>query len=78
MKIDQGISRRAVLLVRKFGEDESGATAIEYGLIAALIAIGIIAGAAKLGFDNSERIRCIGRAVDDSTLGRRCQNVGVG
>lgn len=29
--------------------DESGATAIEYGLIASLIAIAIIAGGAKLG-----------------------------
>jgi len=30
-------------------KDESGATAIEYGLIASLIAIGIIAGATALG-----------------------------
>jgi pilus assembly protein Flp/PilA len=29
--------------------DESGATAIEYGLIAALIAVGIIAAATALG-----------------------------
>lgn len=29
--------------------DESGATAIEYGLIASLIAIAIITGATKLG-----------------------------
>jgi pilus assembly protein Flp/PilA len=36
------------LLVR-FGKDESGATAIEYGLIAALIAVGIIAAARGLG-----------------------------
>lgn len=32
-----------------FINDESGATAIEYGLIAALISIGIIAGATSLG-----------------------------
>ena len=30
-------------------KDESGATAIEYGLIAALIAVGIIAAARGLG-----------------------------
>ena len=30
-------------------KDESGATAIEYGLIAALIAVGIIAAATTLG-----------------------------
>jgi pilus assembly protein Flp/PilA len=35
--------------VMRFVKDESGATAIEYGLIAALIAIGIIAGARALG-----------------------------
>jgi pilus assembly protein Flp/PilA len=33
----------------KFIDDESGATAIEYGLIAALIAVGIIAAATTLG-----------------------------
>ena len=35
--------------VERFIEDESGATAIEYGLIAALIAVGIIAAARGLG-----------------------------
>ena len=33
----------------RFLKDESGATAIEYGLIAALIAVAIIAGAGALG-----------------------------
>lgn len=33
----------------RFVQDESGATAIEYGLIAALIAVGIIAAAKSLG-----------------------------
>lgn len=33
----------------KFWQDESGATAIEYGLIAALIAVAIIGGASALG-----------------------------
>lgn len=31
-------------MIRTFLKDESGATAIEYGLIVALIALGIIAG----------------------------------
>ena len=35
--------------IAKFIDDESGATAIEYGLIAALIAVGIIAAATTLG-----------------------------
>lgn len=33
----------------RFAKDESGATAIEYGLIAALIGLAIVAGATKLG-----------------------------
>ncbi|MBN7778626.1 Flp family type IVb pilin [Nitratireductor aquimarinus] len=36
-------------LFSKFLKDESGATAIEYGLLAALIAVGIIAAAGALG-----------------------------
>jgi len=32
-----------------FSQDESGATAIEYGLIAALIAVAIIAAVTSLG-----------------------------
>ncbi|ATU95781.1 MULTISPECIES: Flp family type IVb pilin [Phyllobacterium] len=36
-------------LFARFLKDESGATAIEYGLIAALISVGIIAGATALG-----------------------------
>ncbi len=35
--------------LKSFIKDESGATAIEYGLIAALIAVGIIAAASALG-----------------------------
>jgi pilus assembly protein Flp/PilA len=33
----------------RFVKDESGATAIEYGLIAALIALAIMVGAGQLG-----------------------------
>jgi len=36
-------------LVTRFIKDESGATAIEYGLIAALISIALIVGAGKIG-----------------------------
>jgi pilus assembly protein Flp/PilA len=35
--------------IKKFFKDEEGVTAIEYGLIAALIALAIIAGASLLG-----------------------------
>jgi pilus assembly protein Flp/PilA len=36
-------------IVARFVKDESGATAIEYGLIAALIALAIVTGATTLG-----------------------------
>ena len=36
-------------LVSRFVKDESGATAVEYGLIATLIGVAIIAGATALG-----------------------------
>jgi pilus assembly protein Flp/PilA len=37
------------ILFARFAKDESGATAIEYGLIASLVAVAIIAGATALG-----------------------------
>ncbi|PWW00406.1 pilus assembly protein Flp/PilA [Hoeflea marina] len=36
-------------LFERFMNDESGATAIEYGLIAALISVALITGATTLG-----------------------------
>ncbi len=36
-------------LIARFAHDESGATAIEYGLIAALISIAIIGAATSIG-----------------------------
>lgn len=51
-------------------KDESGATAIEYGLIAALISVALIAGAQTLGgalstqFTNlSKKLNCGGAAT---------------
>ena len=50
-------------LVTRFAKDESGATAIEYGLIAALIAVGIIAGARALGTQLNARFNNIATTV---------------
>ena len=36
-------------MLKKFLQDESGATAVEYGLIAALISVALIAGARAIG-----------------------------
>jgi pilus assembly protein Flp/PilA len=46
--------------IAKFAKDESGATAIEYGLIAALIAVGIIVAATTLGNNLSTLFTNIG------------------
>ncbi|MBI1649903.1 Flp family type IVb pilin [Hyphomicrobium sulfonivorans] len=35
--------------VSRFAQDESGATAIEYGLLAALIGVAIVVGATAVG-----------------------------
>jgi pilus assembly protein Flp/PilA len=48
-KADDVCKEPGMNIVARFANDESGATAIEYGLIAALIAVGIIAAATTLG-----------------------------
>ena len=52
--------------VAQFMNDESGATAIEYGLIAALIAVGIIAAATTLGNGLSNIFNFIGGELEDA------------
>ncbi|QKV19511.1 Flp family type IVb pilin [Oricola thermophila] len=47
----------------RFMKDESGATAIEYGLIAALIAVAIIAGATTVGTELNAKFNAIGTTV---------------
>ena len=49
--------------VVRFLKDESGATAIEYGLIAALIAGGIISAAQLLGSTISNTFNNVGNAM---------------
>ena len=53
-------------IVARFANDESGATAIEYGLIAALIAVGIIAAATALGGSLSGLFNNIGDRLDNA------------
>ena len=45
--------------VSKFMSDESGATAIEYGLIAALIAVAIIGGVTALGTSANDTFNAV-------------------
>jgi pilus assembly protein Flp/PilA len=48
---------------QRFVKDESGATAIEYGLIAALIAVGIITAAKTLGAQFSPTFNSIANTM---------------
>ena len=48
----------------RFVKDESGATAIEYGLIAALIALAILVGAGAVGNNLSNRFNDISNGLD--------------
>ena len=54
-------------IVARFVRDESGATAIEYGLIAALIAVGIIAAATTLGNSLSSLFGRISTRLNNAT-----------
>jgi pilus assembly protein Flp/PilA len=54
-------------LLSRFMRTESGATAVEYGLIAALIGVVIIAGAGALGSALNDKFTNIGSTV--STAG---------
>jgi len=48
----------------RFLKDESGATAIEYGLIAALIAVAIIGAVSAVGTSTSNQFGQISTALD--------------
>ena len=45
----QNTNQQEFIMITRFFQDESGATAIEYGLIAALVAVVIIAALIALG-----------------------------
>lgn len=53
-------------LFARFLKDESGATAIEYGLIAALIALAIMAGATTIGSQLDLTFTAIGSTLEDA------------
>lgn len=51
----------------RFLKDESGATAIEYGLIAALISVALIAGATTLGNSLSTTFNTISTKMSNAS-----------
>lgn len=50
-------------ILARFAKDESGATAIEYGLIAALIALAVIGGATTIGSQLKATFKTIGDSL---------------
>ncbi|MEO9339948.1 Flp family type IVb pilin [Mesorhizobium sp. SB112] len=55
-------------LLKRFVKNESGATAIEYGLIATLIAVAIITGAGLVGTELDSKFTDISDALKDKTV----------
>jgi pilus assembly protein Flp/PilA len=53
-------------LINRFIRNKDGSTAIEYGLIAALISVGLIAGATAIGNSNITKMKQISDALDNS------------
>ncbi len=53
-------------IINRFVKDESGATAIEYGLIAALIAVGIITAAKGLGSQVSSTFNSVATSMKNA------------
>ncbi len=51
-------------LFNRFAKDESGATAIEYGLIASLIGVAIILGATALGTKLNSTFNSIATSIN--------------
>ena len=60
-------------MIKNFLNDEQGATAIEYGSIAALVAVGLIVALSVLGNNLSNQFNYIG-----STIGAQSATVQTG
>lgn len=54
------------ILIDRFVKDESGATAIEYGLIAALISVALITGATTLGNTLNTQFQGLSNKMNDA------------
>jgi pilus assembly protein Flp/PilA len=55
-----------MLFVKKFIQDESGATAIEYGLIAALVSIAAIVAMGAMGNELGEMFNTVASELDNA------------
>ncbi|MEM6827854.1 MAG: Flp family type IVb pilin [Pseudomonadota bacterium] len=62
----------------KLARDEQGATAIEYGLIAALIAVAAITAMQSLGNSLEDTFQGISTTLDDNAVGGASSGSGSG
>jgi pilus assembly protein Flp/PilA len=56
-------------VIRTFAKDESGATAIEYGLIAALVSVAAIGALTAMGSSLSTMFNSVSSALSNATGG---------
>ena len=72
MKLQRGLKGDAVLkgngMLKRFLNDESGATAIEYSLLAGLIAVVIVTGAGSIGNMLGDRTNTVADVVTNATF----------
>ena len=57
------MTKKIMLFVKGLGKDKSGATAIEYGLIAALIAVVVITAVTLVGTDLSNMFNNVSNSL---------------
>ncbi|HEX9775715.1 MAG TPA: Flp family type IVb pilin [Actinomycetota bacterium] len=62
----------SVLTARLHLRSERGATAVEYGIMVALIAVVIILAVVFLGREVSSTFQCTGEALDNAPVGTTC------
>ena len=55
-----------MVLIKTFLQDESGATAIEYGLITALVSLAAIAGLGAVGTELGDLFTFVASVMDNS------------
>jgi pilus assembly protein Flp/PilA len=63
---------KLVMMVRNFVLEEDGVTAIEYGLLAALIAVAITVGANLVGDNLNILFNAIGTCLSTSNVSSSC------
>lgn len=58
--------------IKRFLKENNGVTAIEYGLIAGLIAVAILAGATSIGTNLGNLFTNLGTCISNPSTGTNC------